>query len=147
MGPVPRGNGDAAISCIPSLHRAPCRTYFGITAQETERMYWCQYLSQAQSGPIGGNAISVSCQNLNCLRRMRRRVIQSVKRLPFGGIFCSAIDDIKGEAKRRREGRGVQQRSAITPAINIAIRLQPESTEKFAEFVCIQHLALTVIMF
>ena len=27
----------------PSLYRAPCRTYFGIAAPETERMYWCQY--------------------------------------------------------------------------------------------------------
>ena len=45
------------------------------------------------------------------------------------------------EEKRRR---GAQQRSAITSAINIAIRPRPDSKEKFAEFVCTQYLVFTV---
>ena len=142
---MPRGNGDAAISSIPlPLSSTVSHLLRDCGAAGNGEDVLVSILSPAQSGPIGGNAISVSCQNSNCLRRTRRRVIQSVKRLPFGGIFCSAIDDIKGEAKRRREGRGAQQRSAITSAINIAIRPRPDSKEKFAEFVCTQYLVFTV---
>ena len=140
---MPRGNGDAAISSIPLPLSSTVSHLLRDCGAGNGEDVLVSILSPAQSGPIGGNAISVSCQNSNCLRRMRRRVIQSVKRLPFGGIFCSAIDDIKGEAKSRREG-GAQQRSAITSAINIAIRPRPDSKEKFAEFVCTQYLVFTV---
>ena len=71
--------------------------------------------SSARLGPISGNAISVSCQNSNCLRqrlrRERRCVIQRVKRL--SSEFSAPPSTTSKGRKEGKDGEGCATKECL----------------------------------
>ena len=95
--------------------------------------------SPAKLGPISGNAISVSCQNSNCLRRRkRRRVIQRVKLLSSEFSAPPLTTSKAMEAARGCATKG--RHHQIRRHYHYCIRLQPQSTAIFISF-CFQNFS------
>ena len=129
--------GEVELFCLPSF--LLIEQWQNLSQESEKKDVLVSISSPAKLGPISGNAISVSCQNSNCLRRRkRRRVIQRVKLL---SSEFSAPPSTTSKAMEAARGCATKGRHhQIRRHYHYCIRFQPQSTAIFISF-CFQNFS------